>query len=105
MSHRHWGHLLSLSVHLVHHLETRAWPGFEVVLKNRKERNKSHFYDSDFGKPCSFLFVFPVLTERSLGEQVQTWKSGCLLCSEALLPVSHKGFHEQFCLCIGFFLN
>lgn len=92
MSHRHWGHFLSLSVRLVHHLETRAWPAFEVVLKNRREGNKSHFYDRDFGKPCSFL-------------QVQTWKSGCLLCSEALLPVSHKGLHEQFCLCVVFFKN
>lgn len=75
-----------------------------VVLKNRKGRNKSHFCDSDFGKPCSFLCVFPVLTERSLGEQVQMWKLGCLLCSEALLPVSHKGLQKlPVCLCIGFY--
>lgn len=38
VSHRHWGHLsvaTCLTLHLTHHVESRAWAGFEACFKEQ----------------------------------------------------------------------
>ena len=68
---RHWGHLLSVAahsaLHLTHHVESRAWPGFETCcFKEQGGENQTKLVVRIvvLESPGFFQCIFPVLTER-----------------------------------------
>lgn len=69
VSHRHWGHLsvaTCLTLHLTHHVESRAWPGFETCFKEQEgeKQIKLVFRTVILESQGFFQCIFPGLAEK-----------------------------------------